>query len=67
MTANEVNMVLVGDTFVGRPDPDAVLNRSNILSREQILHSAIWKQSLLIATILISMIETRGLAWTSLR
>ena len=22
MTVNDVNMVLVGDTFVGRPDPD---------------------------------------------
>jgi len=24
MTVNDVNMVLVGDTFVGRPDPDDV-------------------------------------------
>ena len=24
MAVNDVNMVLVGDTFVGRPDPDAV-------------------------------------------
>src|SRR5690349_16300345 len=24
MSVNDVNMVLVGDTFVGRPDPDAV-------------------------------------------